>query len=72
MSVAAKARGAKLLGGLLLLLLLLLRLLRVERWDDGGRGLAGERLLLCLCVLQTLELGDRGGEGGDLLSEGGD
>lgn len=69
MSVAAKARGAKLLGGLLLLLL---RLLRVERWGDGGRGLAGERLLLCLCVLQTLELGDRGGEGGDLLSEGGD
>lgn len=68
MSVAAKARGAKLLGGLLLLL----RLLRVERWGDGGRGLAGERLLLCLCVLQTLELGDRGGEGGDLLSEGGD
>lgn len=69
MSVAAKARGAKLLGGLLLLLL---RLLRVERWGDGRRGLAGERLLLCLCVLQTLELGDRGGEGGDLLSEGGD
>lgn len=69
MSVAAKARGAKLLGGLLLLLL---RLLRVERWGDGGRGLAGERLLLCLRVLQTLELGDRGREGGDLLCEGGD
>lgn len=71
-SVAAKAGGAKLLGRLLLLLLGLLGLLRVKRRSDGGRRLAGKRLLLGLRVLEALELGDGGGEGGDLLCEGGD
>lgn len=71
MSVAAKTRGAKLLL-LLLLLDCLLRRLWVERRSDRGRRLASERLLLCLRVLQTLKLGHRGGERGDLLGEGGD
>lgn len=66
MSVATKARGAK------LLLLLLLRRLWVEGRGDRGRRLASQRLLLSLRVLQTLKLGHRGGERGDLLGEGGD